>query len=76
MLKRLEEANLVVRRRDPEDNRLVRVYITEEGRALEKSIGEQLTNLEDSVLDGISPQDRETLRRILWQMIGNMGGMS
>jgi DNA-binding MarR family transcriptional regulator len=74
MLKRLEEANLVVRRRDPEDNRLVRVYITDEGRALETSIGEQLKNLEDSSLGGISPQDRETLRRLLWQMIGNMGG--
>src|SRR5437870_8458970 len=32
MLQRMEEAGLVTRRRDPEDNRLVRVYLTEKGR--------------------------------------------
>ena len=35
MLKRMEESRLIVRRRDVEDNRLVRVYITEEGRQME-----------------------------------------
>ena len=73
MLKRLEEAKLVVRRRDPEDNRLVRVYITEEGRALEEAIGERLKHLEESILSGLNPQERETLRQLVWKMIANMG---
>lgn len=72
MVKRMEEANLVVRHRDPEDNRLVRVYVTDEGRQLEQSINEQLQNLEASVFSGISKVDRKVLRRLLWQMIENI----
>jgi DNA-binding MarR family transcriptional regulator len=34
LLKRLEEANVVVRRRDHEDERIVRIALTEHGRAL------------------------------------------
>jgi DNA-binding MarR family transcriptional regulator len=35
MLQRMEEASLVSRRRDPEDNRLVRVYLADTGREKE-----------------------------------------
>ena len=72
MVKRMEEAKLVVRRRDPEDNRLVRVYVTDEGRQLEHSINEQLQNLEATVFSGVSEDDRKVLRRLLWQMIENI----
>src|SRR5579859_5617775 len=46
MLQRLEETGLVIRRRDPEDNRLVRVYLTEAGREKERSINAQLDGLQ------------------------------
>ncbi|QPC82669.1 MarR family transcriptional regulator [Phototrophicus methaneseepsis] len=72
MLKRMEEANLVVRRRDEEDNRLVRVYVTDEGREIEIAIGKQLASLEDTLFAGISQADRDTFRRIIWQMVDNM----
>jgi MarR family transcriptional regulator, organic hydroperoxide resistance regulator len=72
MLQRMEESNLITRQRDPEDNRLVRVYATDEGRAKELSINQQLRTLEDVILKGISEQDREALRRLVWQIIGNM----
>ncbi|HRF99066.1 MAG TPA: MarR family transcriptional regulator [Aggregatilineales bacterium] len=72
MLKRMEESNLIVRRRDAQDNRLVRVYATATGVEQEISINEQLKSLDDSILSGISTADREVLRRVVWQMIGNM----
>lgn len=73
MLKRMEEANLVVRHRDSADNRLVRVYATDAGRQLETSIAERLKCLEGAILQGISEEDRATLRRLVWQMIDNIG---
>ncbi|MDX2075203.1 MAG: MarR family transcriptional regulator [bacterium] len=72
MLKRMEESNLIVRRRDAQDNRLVRVYATATGVEQEISITKQLKSLEDSILNGISTADREVLRRVVWQMIGNI----
>lgn len=76
MLQRLEEARLVVRQRDAADNRLVRVYATEAGRQKELEIQEQLRCLEDAVLKGIGPAERETLRRLVWQMMDNISGES
>lgn len=72
MLKKMEDANLITRQRDPQDNRLVRVYATQAGIDLEISIAQQLDSLEDSILAGVSESDRAVLRRVLWQMIGNI----
>ncbi len=72
MLKKMEEAHLITRQRDPQDNRLVRVHATEAGVKLEISITEQLQSLENSILAGVSEPDRAVLRRVVWQMIGNM----
>ncbi len=76
MLKKMEEAHLITRQRDPHDNRLVRVYATQAGIELEASIAEQLVRLENSILSGISEADRAVLRRVVWQMIGNIENLS
>ncbi|MCL4252596.1 MAG: MarR family transcriptional regulator [Anaerolineae bacterium] len=76
MLKKMEEAHLITRQRDPHDNRLVRVYATPAGIELETSIAEQLVQLENSILSGISEADRAVLRRVVWQMIGNIENLS
>src|SRR5438067_10174244 len=72
MLQRMEEARLVTRRRDPEDNRLVRVYLTDTGRRQERAITEQFMKVEEAIFDGLGPQDRTVLRRVLKQMLRNM----
>jgi DNA-binding MarR family transcriptional regulator len=74
MLQRMEEASLVTRRRDPADNRLVRVYLTEAGRRLERDITTQFTKVEEATFAGLSAQDRLALRRMLQQMLRNMNG--
>jgi len=76
MLKKMEEAHLITRQRDPHDNRLVRVYATQAGIELETSIAEQLVHLENSILAGISESDRAVLRRVVWQIIGNIENLS
>lgn len=76
ILQRMEEAGLVVRRRDPEDNRLVRVYLTDEGREKERVIIEQFKALEEAIFEGVSEAERATVRRIFRRMLNNMAVVS
>jgi DNA-binding MarR family transcriptional regulator len=72
MLQRMEEAGFVVRRRDPEDNRLVRVYLTDEGRDKERSIVRQFMNLQEALFAGMSDVERVLFRRMLKQLLDTM----
>ncbi len=76
MLQRMEESGLVIRRRDSDDNRLVRVYLTDTGRDKERAINQQFTNLEEAIFAGISQEDRAVLRRLLQQILSNMSAYS
>jgi DNA-binding MarR family transcriptional regulator len=72
ILQRMEDAGLVARRRDPDDNRLVRVYLTEAGREHERAITQKFFELEAAVFDGIGETERVRLRGLLRQMLTNM----
>jgi len=72
LLQRMEEAGWVTRQRDLEDNRLVRVYLTEQGREKERSITQQLMKLQEAIFAGITPRERAFLRQLLKQMQENM----
>ncbi len=76
MLQRMEETGLVTRRRDDEDNRLVRVNLTDTGRERERAITGQFVKLERAVFEGISDSDRVVLRQLLNQMLHNMSSKS
>lgn len=76
IVQRMEEAGLVVRQRDAEDNRLVRVYLTDLGRDHERAITEQFARLEEAIFAGISHEERAFLRRILNQLQANMAHIS
>jgi MarR family transcriptional regulator, organic hydroperoxide resistance regulator len=76
MLQRMEEAGLVTRRRDPVDNRLVRVYLTDMGREQERAITEQAMRVEQSVFEGLNAEERATLRRMMRLMLDNMDSES
>src|SRR5215218_5771835 len=67
ILQRMEEAGLVTRSRDPDDNRLVRVYLTPAGKAKERAITEQFMKLQAAVFAGLDDQQRAQLRRMLRQ---------
>ena len=72
MLQRMWEAELVTRRRDPEGNRLVRVYLIQPGREQEHAITGQFLKLERAVFEGIGDDDRAMFRRILNQLLRNV----
>jgi DNA-binding MarR family transcriptional regulator len=72
MLQRMEESSLVTRRRDLEDNRLVRVYLTDSGREKERFIMEQFLKLESAVFAGFDEKERRLLRQLLNRTLDNM----
>jgi DNA-binding MarR family transcriptional regulator len=73
MLQRMEEAGLVSRRRDLNDNRLVRVYLTDAGREKERFIMEQFLKLESAVFNDFNENERLILRQLLNRALDNMG---
>jgi MarR family transcriptional regulator, organic hydroperoxide resistance regulator len=72
MLQKMEGAGLVTRRRDPDDNRLVHVYLTEAGFQKERAINAQFGSMQDLVFKGMSQEERALLRRWLQQIIANI----
>jgi MarR family transcriptional regulator, organic hydroperoxide resistance regulator len=72
LLKRLEAAGFVVRRRDPGDERRVLVVLTPEGRAAQ----EQVTDVPARLLDttGLTQRDARELRRILGRLLAALDG--
>lgn len=72
MLKKLEEYGLIYRKRDPKDGRVSRVYLTSEGRSVHKPVQAIWRDQQEKLLNGISPEERLLLRRLMQQMLENI----
>lgn len=72
LLKRMEDTGMVVRRRDDEDNRLVRVYITDDGRQREVAITEQFEQLIQQMFAGLCDEEYTAFRRTIGQLMSNL----
>ncbi|MEV5832114.1 MarR family transcriptional regulator [Nocardia sp. NPDC052112] len=65
MATRMTTADLLERRRDDHDNRLVRLWLTDKGRALQQPIEAQRQALEDKVTAELTPTERRHLMSAL-----------
>ena len=65
LAQRLEGESLLHRKRDPEDNRVVRLHATGEGRLLIESLQERREGFEDRVRREFSPEELAEFRRAL-----------
>ena len=65
LAQRLQDEGLLLRKRDPEDNRVVRLYATEEGRSLIESCQERRERFESRFRREFSPEELAELRRAL-----------
>jgi len=61
MATRMTAAGLLVRRRDPQDNRLVRLWLTDHGRELQGPIEAARTSLESLVTADLTEVERRAL---------------
>ena len=71
-LDRLERTGLVVRHNDPRDRRLRIPVITEDGEALRAKVAAACDAVETSALDGLDADEIQSLRRMLFVIIGDV----
>jgi DNA-binding MarR family transcriptional regulator len=68
LLDDLQKADLVERRPDPTDRRARRVELTDNGRARLCALAEALAEAEERLLDRLDPDERDTLRHLLFRL--------
>ena len=61
MAGRMVDAGLITRRRDDRDNRLVRLWLTDAGRALQEPIEAERRLIEEKVTENLTEIEREHL---------------
>lgn len=70
-VKRMEKAGLVQRRRDPEDERVCRIYLTEKGRDLIDDLRCSMDEIEAVLLYGFDELGVNRLKASLENVISN-----
>src|SRR5580692_4761847 len=71
---RMEAAGLLRRVPHERDRRLVRLYLTDRGRVLEKEIGREIGNLTERALASLDQSERAALVRYLNSIRENLSG--
>ena len=71
MLLRLEAKGLIRRRRSIQDRRLVQLELTPEGERSAANVPAVLAEVNNAHLKGFTPEEFETLQRLLRRMIDN-----
>jgi DNA-binding MarR family transcriptional regulator len=72
-LERMETAGWIVRRPDPDDRRVSRVYLTDAGRALQDSVSSLWHDLEVQTFARLTSEQRDSLWHMLLQIRENLG---
>jgi DNA-binding MarR family transcriptional regulator len=75
MATRMSAAGLLTRRRDDRDNRLVRLWLTEDGRALREPVEAARRALEDKVTADLTEAERRCLLAALTKIHRTAGDM-
>ena len=70
--KKLEDSGFVRRECDENDQRAIRVYLTEQGKALHRSTIGRLRENDAILMEGISEEEQAVLLQLLTKMRDNM----
>jgi DNA-binding MarR family transcriptional regulator len=65
LAKRLEKESLIIRKRDPEDHRIVRMFLTKKGKRLVEDLSEHRESFDRRIATLLSPGELKELRRML-----------
>jgi DNA-binding MarR family transcriptional regulator len=74
LAKRLEREGLILRKRDSEDHRIVRMSLTEKGKALIEDLSEHRVSFDRRIGAMLNPEELKELRRMLGVLAENMKG--
>jgi DNA-binding MarR family transcriptional regulator len=71
-VKRMEKTGLVIRRRDPEDERVSRIYMTDKGRGIMDELHKSVVGMEDVLLSGFTEAETRELKSQLLRVVKNI----
>jgi DNA-binding MarR family transcriptional regulator len=74
ILNELEEKGYATRRRDPEDRRRHLVEVSKKGIAVIEKVSSVMDGVEEDLLDGLEPAERELLEGLLTSIWERSGG--
>lgn len=72
MVKSLEQNGFIYRKRDVQDARIMRIFLTDKGKELEKPVEYKWREQQEKLLQSISSEDRLMLRQFMQQMERNI----
>ncbi len=65
VLDRLSDAEWIIKQTDPEDKRVLRIYIAPKAKAMEPQLMEERTRANDEIMNGFTMEERVVLKRLL-----------
>ncbi|PGK24992.1 MarR family transcriptional regulator [Priestia megaterium] len=72
MVKSLEQNGFIYRKRDEQDARVMRIYLTDKGKELKKPVEFRWQQQQEKLLHSILPEERLLLRELMKRMEGNL----
>ncbi|WP_037284218.1 MarR family winged helix-turn-helix transcriptional regulator [Saccharibacillus sacchari] len=72
MVKSLEQNGFILRVRDKKDGRVMRIYLTDEGKKLEKPVRSRWKQQQEKLLNSISDEERLIMKDLLQRMEKNL----
>lgn len=72
MVKSLEQNGFIIRKRDEQDGRVMRIYLTDKGKELEEPVDFKWKQQQEKLLHSISPEERLVLRELMKRMERNL----
>jgi MarR family transcriptional regulator, organic hydroperoxide resistance regulator len=72
MVKSLEQNGFIYRKRDEQDARVMRIYLTDKGKELEKPVEFKWKQQQEKLLHSILPEERLILREFMKRMERNL----
>lgn len=72
IIRRMEKTGLVERRKDLEDLRISRVYLTEQSKDILEKVEEEMRSVQQKCFRGFISEEKMLLRRFLIQMSDNL----
>ena len=75
-LQRMEKAGFLRREPDPEDQRVSRVYLTDNGRKVQDAVEDVFRTIEAETFANLTPEEIMLMRRLLLQLRENLRQVS
>jgi DNA-binding MarR family transcriptional regulator len=72
MVQRMEKSGFITKKRDPEDHRITRIYLTDLGSKAHKSMYKIHDFLDKIILDGFSSEEKILLERFIEDILHNL----